>query len=384
MKAQCFGILIFLIVLTAPLVTSGQPQQVASTVHFQHIIRSAVLGQDRSILIKVPDNYDRSDARYPVIYMLDAHPPQNAMMAGLIDQQDWGGMMPQVILVGIQNINRVTDMTPTSTGREDEGGAAKFLSFIETELMPFVEKNYRTAPYKVIAGHSLGGLFAVYALAERPTVFNAYVAASPVLHWDKNYVIKRAEERFKSGYADERTLFIGLGDEPNYLAGYNSFQDLLKKAKPKRLEYEFRQFKEENHGSVVLPAYYAGLRKVFAGWALPANTSVAGVDEHYKQLSARFGYVIHPPEATMNRVGYQLLNAGNKAEALDVFKKNAANYPRSANVYDSLAEAFEKNGQIEQAKANYEKAWKLAEQNGEKQLAISAKANFERITLEKK
>ncbi len=66
-------------------------------------------------------------------------------------------------------------------------------------------------------------------------------------------------------------------------------------------------------------------------------------------------------------------------EAIDVFKKNIANYPRSANVFDSLAEAYEKNGQTANARENYEKAWKMAEQNGETQLAASAKGNFERI-----
>ncbi len=86
----------------------------------------------------------------------------------------------------------------------------------------------------------------------------------------------------------------------------------------------------------------------------------------------------------MNRVGYQLLGAGNIAEAIEVFKKNVASYPGSANVYDSLAEALEKNGQKSMARDNYEKAWKMAEQNGEAQLAASAKGNYERIAADNK
>ena len=376
--------LISVLILAFTCCAFAQPQRIASTVHFQHVINSQAVGEERTILVQVPANYDRTDARYPVVYMLDAHAPQNAMMAGLVEQQAWGGVMPEVIVVGIQNTNRTRDMTPTPGDRQGAGGAAKFLQFIETEVIPFVDKNYRTEPYRILAGHSLAGLFTVYAMIERPDAFNAYVAASPYLHWDKNYPIKRAEEVLKNRPDLNKRLFIGLGDEPEYLNAHNAFEGLLKQTKPKKLEYEFRQFKEENHGSVVLPAYYAGLRKVYEGWRLAGNGSYADLEAHYRKLSARYGYTVKPPEALVNRAGYQLLQAGNAAESIEVFKKNVANYPRSANVYDSLAEGYEKSGNEKAARENYEKAWKMAEQNGEEQLATTAKANFERIAAKNK
>jgi predicted alpha/beta superfamily hydrolase len=363
---------------------SAQPQQVASTVHYQHKIASQVLGEERTILVRVPLNYQRTEVKYPVIYMLDAHPPQNAMMAGMIEQQVWGDVMPDVVLVGIQNTNRFRDMTPTPGDREGAGGAEKFLRFIETEVIPFVDKNYRTEPYRTIAGHSLAGLFVVYAMIERPDAFNGYVAASPNVHWDNNYVIKRAEESFRKRGEWKKHLYIGLGDEPAYMDGFNAFQDLLKRSKPKGLEYEFRLFKEENHGSVVLPAYYAGIRKVYSGWTPPQAGTVSDVEDHYRKLSARYGYTIRVPEALMNQIGYRMLRDNKTPEAIEVFQKNVEMYPRSANVYDSLAEAFEKAGQSGKAGENYKKAWKLAEQNGEAQLAVSAKGNFERITAKSK
>ena len=362
----------------------AQPQRVVSTFHFQHVITSQAVGEERTILVRVPANYDRTDDRYPVVYMLDAHPPQNAMMAGIVEQQAWGGMMPEVIVVGIQNTNRVRDMTPTPGDRQGAGGAEKFLRFIESEVIPFIDKNYRTEPYRTLAGHSLAGLFTVYAMVESPEAFNSYVAASPFLHWDKNFLIKRAEAAFGKRSEWNKRLFIALGDEPEYLGAYNAFASLLKQAKPKKLDYDFRQFKEENHGSVVLPAYYAGLRKVYAGWEPPDNGTFADLEGHYRSLSSRFGYTIKPPEALVNRVGYQLLRAGDVTDAIAVFKKNVANYPRSANVYDSIAEAYEKNGDGKAARENYEKAWKMAEQNGEAQLATSARANFERIAVKNK
>lgn len=362
----------------------GQIQQGSSVVHNIHKINSQILGEERTILVRVPANYNQIDTKFPVVYMLDAHAPQNSMMVGIIEQQAWGGTMPEMIVVGIQNTNRTRDLTPTKTERANSGGGDKFLDFLEKEVMPLVEKNYRTQPFRVFAGHSLGGLMAVYAFVSRPDLFNAYIAASPVLHWDKDFVIKRAEEIFKQNKDWKKTMFIALGDEPDYLKGFNSFQDLLKKTKPKNFEYEFQQFKNDNHGSVVLPAYYAGLRKIFAGWSPPNSGNFADLENHYKNLSKRFGYEIKIPEETLNQVGYQLLTANRTDEAIAAFRKNVENYPNSANVYDSLAEAFEKNGQMKQAAENYEKAYKTAERNGETQLAQSAKANFERISAKLK
>lgn len=375
-----FSVLIPATILFFSLAVQAQNQQIASAVHTQYKINSQILGEERTILVRVPPNYERSGEKFPVVYMLDAHPPQNSMMSGIIEQQAWGGVMPEMLLVGIQNTNRLRDLTPTKTERAGSGGGEKFLRFIETEVIPLVEKNYRTQPYKIFAGHSLGGLFVVYSFVARPDLFNAYVAASPVLHWDNNFVIKRAEEVFKQNKAWNKRMFIALGDELEYENGFNSFQELLGKSKPKDFEYEFQQFKNENHGSVVLPAYYAGLRKVFAGWTPPQSGSFADLDNHYKKLSDRFGYKISPPENLVNRLGYQLLGAGKTTEAVEVFKKNVENYPNSANVYDSLGEAYEKNGQLKPARDNYEKAYKMAETKGETQIAQAAKANFERVS----
>jgi len=375
----------FLVLFCFSFVIYGQNPQIASVVHTQYKINSQVLGEERSVLVRVPANYARTNEKFPVVYMLDAHAPQNSMMAGIIEQQAWAGTMPEMILVGIQNINRSRDLTPVDDGKGGQvGGGARFLQFIESEVIPLVEKNYRTQPFRIFAGHSLGGLFAVYTFTARPDLFNAYIAASPVLGYADNFTIRRAEELFKQNKEWKKTMFLGIGDEPQYIGGFNAFQSLLKKIKPKDFEYEFREFRDENHGSVVLPVYYAGLRKIFAGWTPPPAGGIAELEGHYKRLSDRFGYKIIIPEATLNQIGYQFLRAQKYAEAIEVFKKNVENYPNAANCYDSLAEAYEKSGALKLARENYEKAYKMAETHGETQLAQTAKANFERLSAKLK
>ena len=77
--------LFFVAIYLVPVYLSGQ-DLVVSSVHRKHVIESKVLGEQRTILVRVPINYDRTDERLPVVYMLDAHPPQNAMMVGMLEQ----------------------------------------------------------------------------------------------------------------------------------------------------------------------------------------------------------------------------------------------------------------------------------------------------------
>ena len=356
-------------------------QQIASVMHTRHVITSQALGEERTILVRTPPTYERSTQKFPVLVMLDAHSPQNGMMASIIESQAFAGTMPEMILIGIQNTNRTRDLTPTKTGRADSGGGDKFLDFIGQELLPFVDKNYRTEPYRIFAGHSLGGLTVVYAMTSRPHLFGGYIAASPVLHWDNNFVIKKSEELFRANKDFKKSLFISLGTEPDYTAGFNNYKDLLKKTAPSGLDYEFQHWTDEDHGSVVMRTYLAGIRKAFSGWRIDsAVQNLATLKNHYSKLSKRYGYEIKPPENIVNQFGYALLTSNKIDEAVEAFEANADLYPDSANVYDSLAEALEKKGVRSKALANYEKAYKMAEQKGEAQLARSARAKFDRLS----
>lgn len=379
MKKFIFPLLIQVFVLIFPSVAQGQ-QQLASIAHFRHTIASTALGEERTILVRVPPGYDRTTQRFPVVLMLDAHAPQNGMMASIIESQAFAGTMPEMILVGIQNTSRTRDLTPTKTERADSGGGNKFLDFVEQEVLPLVDRNYRTESYRVFAGHSLGGLTVVYAMLSRPHLFGGYIAASPVLHWDNSYVIKKTDELFKTQKEFKKSLFISLGDEPTYIAGFNSYRELLKKNGPSGLDYEFQHWTDEDHGSVVMRTYLAGIRKIFAGWRLdPSVQNLTGLSSHYSKLSKKYGYGIKPPENIVNQFGYALFRAEKIDEAIEAFEENARLYPDSPNVYDSLAEALEKRGSKSRAIANYERAYKMAEQKGEVQLAQSAKANFDRL-----
>jgi hypothetical protein len=363
-------------------------------------LKSEVLGEERTILVRTPAGYEAGNQRYPVLYMTDgdAHIGHTGATVQFLSRN---GRMSELIVVGIANTDRTRDLSPThvKTTNPDgklqfptSGGGDKFLKFIETELIPEIEKSYRVQPYRILAGHSLGGLFAVHAMLSRPELFNSYIAVSPALQWDNQATVKRAEDFFKTRKELDRTLYFSLGHEPGPIEdAFHQFKQVLNKNQAKGFEWEAQEMADEDHGSVVLRSHYAGLRKVYNGWQLPRDpdtgqvtaADLKGVEEHYKKLSTKFGFPIPVPENLMNQVGYQLLFGEKSEEAIAAFKLNVERYPASANVYDSLAEAYERSGRLDLAAPLYEKASTLGQQNKDPNLGIY-QANFERVSTKLK
>lgn len=352
---------------TAP---GAEPLANAETVR----MTSKVLGEERTILVSTPRGYGQGTARFPVLYLTDGD-AHLLHTRGTVDFLVRNGLMPDVILVGVTNTDRTRDLTPTkSFGRqadgtpfpiESSGGAGKFLDFFETELIPFVEATYRTAPYRIFAGHSLGGLFALDAMVERPGLFNASIAASPSLSWDDDVILRRTSKFLESRKEFRHTLFVTMADEEVGDPSPTRFEQLrkiLKRTKVSGFAWGAERMDDEDHGSVVLRSHYYGLRKIFDGWRLPRDRQVGypgtldDLKKHYGQLSERVGYAVPPPELTVNQVGYQHLLRKDVKGALQFFQWNVELYPGSANVHDSLGEALEKEGKSAEALACYEKA----------------------------
>lgn len=189
--------------------------------------------------------------------------------------------MPRTIVIGIPNTKRTRDLTPTnsvlnyegkpdSSSYKDSGGNEKFLQFIESELMPMIDKKYKTAPYKIFAGHSFGGLSSLNCLLTHPDLFDAYIAVSPSLWWDREYLLTMTDKTLKTGSTLNKTLFYSDGNE----GGRNSFfhKDLLKldsilvKKKLKRLDYRYKHYPTETHMTEPVVAYYDALRFIFREW----------------------------------------------------------------------------------------------------------------------
>ncbi|MFN0120937.1 MAG: alpha/beta hydrolase-fold protein [Blastocatellia bacterium] len=355
-------------------------------------LKSQVLNEERIALVRTPPGYATNQQRYPVLYMTDGQ-AQLAHTISTIEFLVREGKMPDLIVVAIGNTDRTRDLTPTRSRmrRADNGewinlpasgGADNFLRFIETELIPHIEKQYRTQPYRLFAGHSFGGLFALHTFLSRPALFNSVIAVSPTMQWDEHYVSRRAEMFFKEKRELSRTLIVTLAQESAETeAGFDRFKTIFAKHAPKQLTWDMSLMKDEDHGSVVLRSHYHGLRRTFSDWQMPGAqvTGLPAVEAHYRKLSDKYGYAIQPSEALVNTLGYQLFGAGKQDEALAAFGQNVVWYPQSANVYDSLAEAYEKSGKLALAQPLYEKAAQLGAQNNDPNARVF-RENYERVS----
>jgi predicted alpha/beta superfamily hydrolase len=380
-----FAILVTLLWLAFGAAHAGEPITIGETV----TIPSKILGEERTILVSTPPTYDQSSQRYPVLYMTDggAHLTHTR---GTVDFLARLGLMPQVIVVGVNNTDRTRDLTPTHVasrtidGRVFEsptsGGAPKFLDFFEQELFPYVDAHYRTLPLRFFTGHSFGGLFALNAFFTHPEMFTAVLAVSPSLSWDDDLPNRQADSFFDGRDELNVTLFVAMADEeegdpaPTRL---DRLENTLSEADADGFEWAVMRMPDENHGSVVLRAHYWGLRKVFESWQLPTDSETGrfvggleGIKAHYAGLSKKYGVTVVPDEETVNGIGYQVLGREEFDAAIAIFRYNVELYPESANVYDSLGEALENAGLLDEAFANYSKAVDNAAKNGDDRLDI--------------
>lgn len=318
-------------------------------------LHSKILEEERNIIVYLPASYNFSSMDYGVMYLLDGE-THFLHVSGISSFLAQTGEIPEMIVVAITNVDRSRDFSPTHVDNiPTSGGADKFLSFLSKELIPFVDRNYRTLSYDILVGHSFGGTFATYSLLSEPDLFSAYISISPYLMFDDGSMVNMAEKKLKSKY-DNIHYYMTLGNEPTYVETLNRFQDIVEDKKPEGLVFSYTQYKEEDHGSVPHLSVYHGLRSIFSDWPLSNETfreGLAAIDGHYAKLTEKYDYPVRAPEAVINRLGYYYVNNKSMDKAIAVFKANTERFPESANVYDSLGEAYEKDGQTEEATKYY-------------------------------
>jgi predicted alpha/beta superfamily hydrolase len=238
-------------------------------------LRSKAVGREYSINIFFPKDYYRESKRYPAVYVLDAEYNFGCVAyiaRRLIKNQD----IPKVLLIGIAYDTdyddfyekRFRDSTPESRihGR-NSGGADQFTQFIEKELVPFVDQNYRTIPdERTIVGHSITGFYCAYVLFRHPDMFNRYIIVSPSL-WFSDGVAFEYEEAFFSNHKDmDASVYLSVGEDESQRIrdGSVKMRDALSKREYPHMRFRFSSVPEENHRSLFPYAFSRGMRFIFS------------------------------------------------------------------------------------------------------------------------
>jgi predicted alpha/beta superfamily hydrolase len=324
-------------------------------------INSTILNEEREIVVSLPKDYANGNARYSVLYLTDGF--QNIEhVRGSVELLSRTGHIPSTIIVGIKSINRVRDFTFRKSERDPEsGGGNMFLSFIKNELIPYIDKSYRTNDIRILEGHSLGGLFAATILLEHPHLFSNYIIMSPALWWNGEELTQKAITNLIENQSTEKMVFFGIGKEESG-AEYGmrkeltNFIDVLKAKNIKGLNFMHKEFDGEGHISSPLQSNYFGLKHVFSDLkysdSFISNFSIENFLKEENKIIAKYG-------DSAKRTGEAYYNLGaaiyktNLPGAIRVFKRSVEVYPYDINLITTLAKLQEKNKATAQAIKTY-------------------------------
>ena len=354
-------------------------------------LHSKILNEERKIWVYVPySNPGNAKQNYPVVYLLDGDKHFYSVMGMIQQLSEVNGNMvlPQMILIGIPNTDRTRDLTPSHNSTQmidsTSGGGEVFTSFIEKELIPYVDSLYPTTKYRVLIGHSFGGLTAINILVNHTKLFNSYIAIDPSMWWDKQKLLKQVMNVVKEKDFTGNSLYLAIANSANVNLNFSKAKNDTSKNNPYRegfelvnsleankqnnLNFSWKYYKDDDHPSVPLIAEYDGLRFIFDFYELKINgdqimKSNFNIDslisKYSDNLSKRLGYNTNPPRRIISSLGYDFLNSKQYDKALRLFEMNVKNYPTSAYVYDSKAELLMLKGDTTASIYNYEKSLSL-------------------------
>ncbi|KFF08488.1 alpha/beta hydrolase [Chryseobacterium luteum] len=233
-------------------------------------IKSKILNEDRTLNIYLPHNFDKTKS-YPVIYLLDGSINEDFIhVTGLVQFFNQMYAMPETIVVGIANIDRKkdftfhTDLKDLQKDYPTTGHSDKFINFLEKELKPYIENQFKTTDTYVF-GQSLGGLLATEILLKKPEMFNNYFIISPSLWWDDESLLKQANQLLSKVPDTKKFIYIsvGKGEHPVMIKDAEDLYDTLKKSNKKNWTVEYKMMETDNHATILHRSLYEGLVKLF-------------------------------------------------------------------------------------------------------------------------
>lgn len=287
-------------------------------------IASAVLGQTRQVRVALPASFATSapDRRYPVIVVLDG-----AWLLGKVaaaaDELSRNGLMPESVLVAIENTDdedgRVHDLTPPGlsvSGSSEHEGGDLFLDFLERELLPAVDRQFRGGLPRTLVGTSSGGILATYAAATRAT-YRSVVALDAPMHLGNYWLAQKLLAREKEPgtpplrYVSYETRFGWPEDRWAALAA----------GAPASWSLHREKLPLELHETMQMLGAYLGLREVFRDYSrvsAPFSPTTATLP-YYEKLAAAFGTPLIPPRRLVTNVVEDLLMEGRGKEARQAY-----------------------------------------------------------------
>lgn len=236
-----------------------------------HTLHSSVLSEDRTLNIALPAQFDAT-MKYPVVYVLDGTMNEDFLhIAGLVQFFNLMFSMPDCIVVGIANVDRKrdftfhTDLADLKEAYPTTGHSEKFMQFLETELVPYINQKFKTDGTRYLIGQSLGGLVATEILLKKPSLFTHYLITSPSLWWDNESLLAKAPSLVKSLPENELYVYLAVGKKEDKIMVREAQKlfELLKSSGKKKLKTNFNLMDDENHATILHRSVYDAFLNLF-------------------------------------------------------------------------------------------------------------------------
>lgn len=331
----------------------------------KHTLSSRILGENVDLVVHLPSDYAVGEKHYPVLLFLGSdYRAKYAHAAATLDCMTAAGQLPGIILVGVDlphgNFVQVPQETAGGTASAD-----RQLATLAEEIIPFVDRIFRTNGYRILYGGSNSGLFAVYALFSGKLPCQAFIASSPMLGWCSNLICTKAREAFAGPSRPNRFLFLVWSDDDfeHVTREMPKFAELLDKSAPSWLRWKSEI--RPNEGHVPEMDLSLGLRALFPDYNPETELmTLQALREHYASLSTRYGFAIEIPEALIFDVGHTLATSRQLDEAQRIFEFTVERFPRNAQMRAGLGFVYKQRGNTEVAIRQLKKALEIDPEQG--------------------
>jgi len=237
-----------------------------------------------------------------------------------------------------------------------------YIHFLETELMPYVEETYRTAPFNVLFGASNSGFFSIYTLLKKPQLFNAYLASSPSFHRELPAMLQQlVKTNLSKAFPKNKSLNIVYSDDDfdEIVKLLPEFSSSFTAHKPDNLTFKVEMLTNQGHVPVMdITTHLLALFPDFNSYE--KLDTLNKVKQHFEMLSKRYDYAVHPPISMIFGLGADMIRSKNLSEAEKIFQYSFQVYPSDKQSYVGMGVVRRDQGNIEEAKLMFEKALKIA------------------------
>lgn len=325
-------------------------------------IHSKILDQEREILIFCSEGEPENRNNFPTIYLLDGK-ENFLLVSGLISNLVRAELLPSLNLVGINNYDydREYDLSTPANSEDiyfETGGASDFQRFMIEELFPYISASKTSSDYKVLIGHSFGGSFGLNMINEHPKSFSSAILVDPSIWWNDAELIETLKND-QTRYTEMNVYLSRSGNEQENIDLFDKLCALIESDQTR-----FEKFPEENHISTLAPSIFHGAKYVFREYAmleaLYADKNFPDIKEKIEELSILYNTTIPPKVRAIAPMARNLTNEGKYSESIEILSYLRTYHPDDIMVLNFLGEAYEKSGDLENAKLTYNRSLEIA------------------------